>query len=49
MNRNDTPASRRAHFAALLTEHQGLLRKIAWGFSTCAADRCGRMLAFGRI
>ena len=29
----------RARFAALLAAHQGLLRKLAWGFSSCAADR----------
>jgi RNA polymerase sigma-70 factor (ECF subfamily) len=36
-------ADRRARFATLLADHQGLLRKIAWGFSTCAADRADLM------
>jgi RNA polymerase sigma-70 factor (ECF subfamily) len=39
----DTLDSRRARFAALLADHHGLLRKIAWGFSTCAADRADLM------
>jgi len=43
MDRHDTPDGRRAQFAALLTDHQGLLRKIAWGFSTCAPDRADLM------
>jgi RNA polymerase sigma factor (sigma-70 family) len=39
MDNTDAADSRRACFVTLLTEHHGLLRKIAWGFSTCAADR----------
>jgi len=30
---------RRQRFADLLVAHRGLLRKIAWGFSACPADR----------
>jgi len=30
---------RKARFAELLAAHQGLLRKIAWSFSRCPADR----------
>jgi RNA polymerase sigma-70 factor (ECF subfamily) len=43
MNAHDTLEARRARFAELLARHQGLLRKIAWGFSTCAADRADLM------
>lgn len=35
----DTIDTRRERFAMLLTQHRGLLRKIAWGFSDCPADR----------
>lgn len=35
----DTIDARRERFALLLTQHRGLLRKIAWGFSDCPADR----------
>lgn len=35
----DTLDARRERFALLLGQHRGLLRKIAWGFSDCPADR----------
>lgn len=35
----DTIDLRRERFAMLLAQHRGLLRKIAWGFSDCPADR----------
>lgn len=35
----DTLELRRERFARLLAQHRGLLRKIAWGFSDCPADR----------
>lgn len=35
----DTLDLRRERFASLLGQHRGLLRKIAWGFSDCPADR----------
>jgi RNA polymerase sigma-70 factor (ECF subfamily) len=35
----DTLDLRRERFAHLLAQHRGLLRKIAWGFSDCPADR----------
>jgi len=35
--------ARQARFATLLQLHHGLLRKIAWGFSHCAADRADLM------
>lgn len=35
----DTLDARRERFAMLLAQHRGLLRKIAWGFSDCPADR----------
>ena len=35
----DALALRRERFALLLAQHGGLLRKIAWGFSHCPADR----------
>ena len=35
----DTLDARRERFALLLSRHRGLLRKIAWGFSDCPADR----------
>jgi len=35
----DTLDLRRERFAGLLGQHRGLLRKIAWGFSDCPADR----------
>ena len=38
MPRSDTHA-RRAEFARLLAAHQGLLRKLAWGFGGDPADR----------
>lgn len=43
MEQPTAPADRHARFAALLADHQGLLRKIAWGFSHCAADRADLM------
>lgn len=39
----ESPNLRRERFAELLTTHQGLLRKLAWGFSACAADRADLM------
>jgi RNA polymerase sigma-70 factor (ECF subfamily) len=35
----DALDARRERFALLLGQHRGLLRKIAWGFSDCPADR----------
>lgn len=35
----DALDTRRERFALLLGQHRGLLRKIAWGFSDCPADR----------
>ena len=35
----DAIDTRRERFALLLGQHRGLLRKIAWGFSDCPADR----------
>lgn len=36
-------AARKQRFAALLQTHQGLLRRLAWGFSRSAADRADLM------
>jgi len=36
-------AARKQRFAALLQSHQGLLRRLAWGFSRSAADRADLM------
>jgi RNA polymerase sigma-70 factor (ECF subfamily) len=42
MTAPDAPA-RRAEFARLLESHQGLLRKLAWGFGGDPADRADLM------